>query len=130
MIAEFLDGAEGSDVAVAMVERDVLLTRYPESKRTWLKFRGGWWSGANMFRLRGRRVLLLDHNAEPVFHFRQQASDRHRIQFGQVAEQPRFRSEGRSLLRVEAQHIGDQRLEFAIERGFACCAIDVRNGGH
>ncbi len=61
MIAEFLAGAEESDVAVAMVERDVLLARYPESKRTWLKFRGGWWSGANLFRLRGRRVLpLLD----------------------------------------------------------------------
>ncbi|HET6524255.1 nucleotidyltransferase family protein [Sphingopyxis sp.] len=61
MIAEFLGGAPDSDVAVAMVERDVLLARYPESRRTWLKFRGGWWSGANMFRLRGRRVLpLLD----------------------------------------------------------------------
>ena len=61
MIAEFVAGAEGSDVAVAMVEKHVLLARYPESKRTWLKFRGGWWSGANMFRLRGRRVLpLLD----------------------------------------------------------------------
>jgi len=61
MIAEFLVGAEDSDVAVAMVEHDVLLARYPESKRTWLKFRGGWWSGANLFRLRGRRVLpLLD----------------------------------------------------------------------
>jgi molybdopterin-guanine dinucleotide biosynthesis protein A len=61
MIAEFLRGAEESDVAVAMVEREVLLARYPQSKRTWLKFRGGWWSGANMFRLRGRRVLpLLD----------------------------------------------------------------------
>lgn len=61
MIAEFLAGAEESDVAVAMVEKNVLLSRYPESKRTWLKFRGGWWSGANMFRLRGRRVLpLLD----------------------------------------------------------------------
>lgn len=61
MISEFLGGAEGSDVAVAMVERDVLLARYPQSKRTWLKFRGGWWSGANLFRLRGRRVLpLLD----------------------------------------------------------------------
>ena len=44
-----------------MVERAVLLARYPESRRTWLKFRGGWWSGANMFYLRGRRVLpLLD----------------------------------------------------------------------
>ena len=61
MIAEFLAGAADSDVAVAMVERNVLLARYPESKRTWLKFRGGWWSGANLFRLRGRRVLpLLD----------------------------------------------------------------------
>ncbi|WP_067107135.1 nucleotidyltransferase family protein [Sphingopyxis granuli] len=61
MIAAFLTGAEDSDVAVAMVERGVLLARYPESKRTWLKFRGGWWSGANLFRLRGRRVLpLLD----------------------------------------------------------------------
>ena len=61
MIAEFLHGAADSDVAVAMVERDVLLARYPGSQRTWLKFRGGWWSGANLFRLRGRRVLpLLD----------------------------------------------------------------------
>ncbi len=61
MIAEFLRGAEDSDVAVAMVERGTLFARYPQSKRTWLKFRGGWWSGANMFRLRGRRVLpLLD----------------------------------------------------------------------
>ena len=59
MIAEFLSGAEASDVAVAMVEKGILLARYPESKRTWLKFRGGWWSGANMFRLRGRRVLPL-----------------------------------------------------------------------
>lgn len=61
MIAEFLDGAEDSDVAAAMVERAVLLARYPESRRTWLKFRGGWWSGANLFRLRGMRARpLLD----------------------------------------------------------------------
>ena len=61
MVAEFLAGAEEADVAVAMVERATLLARYPESKRTWLKFRSGWWSGANMFHLRGRRVLpLLD----------------------------------------------------------------------
>ena len=61
MVAEFLTGAADSDVAVAMVERGTLLAHYPQSKRTWLKFRGGWWSGANMFRLRGRRVLpLLD----------------------------------------------------------------------
>ena len=61
MVGDFLAGAADSDVAVAMVERAVLLARYPGSQRTWLKFRGGWWSGANMFYLRGRRVLpLLD----------------------------------------------------------------------
>lgn len=61
MIAEFLDASRGSDVAVAMVSRDNLLARYPQSRRTWLKFRGGWWSGANLFRFGGRQVLpLLD----------------------------------------------------------------------
>lgn len=61
MVADFLAGADGSDVAVAMVERHVLHSRYPQSRRTWLKFRGGWWSGANLFRMNGRRVLpLLD----------------------------------------------------------------------
>lgn len=62
MVAEFLDGAVGSDVSVAMVERDVLLARYPESRRTWLKFRGGWWSGANLFWMRGQR-------AQPLLQF-------------------------------------------------------------
>jgi GTP:adenosylcobinamide-phosphate guanylyltransferase len=61
MIAEFLDGSSGSDVAVAMVARANLLTHFPGSHRTWLKFRGGWWSGANLFRFGGRQVLpLLD----------------------------------------------------------------------
>jgi hypothetical protein len=32
-----------------MVERATLLARYPSSRRTWLKFRDGWWSGANLF---------------------------------------------------------------------------------
>lgn len=49
MIDDFLAQAVGADIAVAMVERRVLLARYPQSKRTWLKFRDGWWSGANLF---------------------------------------------------------------------------------
>jgi GTP:adenosylcobinamide-phosphate guanylyltransferase len=49
MIDAFLEGASGADIAVAMVERGVLLPAYPQSKRTWLKFRKGWWSGANLF---------------------------------------------------------------------------------
>lgn len=51
MIADFIAKAEGADVAVGLVERRNLLKRLPESKRTWLKFRGGAWSGANLFAL-------------------------------------------------------------------------------
>lgn len=61
MIDSFLAGATEADLAVAMVERRVLLARYPNSRRTWLKFRGGWWSGANLFWFGNDRVMpLLD----------------------------------------------------------------------
>lgn len=59
MIDSFLGGLGNADLAVAMVERRVLLSRYPESRRTWLKFRGGWWSGANLFWLAGGKVKAL-----------------------------------------------------------------------
>jgi hypothetical protein len=49
MIAEFIAKAEGADVAVGVVERRSLLARLPQTKRTWLAFRGGAYSGANLF---------------------------------------------------------------------------------
>jgi GTP:adenosylcobinamide-phosphate guanylyltransferase len=49
MIAEFIAKAEGADVAVGVVERQSLLARLPQTKRTWLAFRGGAYSGANLF---------------------------------------------------------------------------------
>lgn len=48
-IAEFLAGAAGADVAVGMVERAIVEARFPQTKRTWLRFRRGDWSGANLF---------------------------------------------------------------------------------
>jgi GTP:adenosylcobinamide-phosphate guanylyltransferase len=48
-IAEFLRGAEGADVAVGVVERGVVERRFPQTKRTWLRFRRGDWTGANLF---------------------------------------------------------------------------------
>ncbi len=59
MIRHFLSAAQAAraDVAVAMVERQVLLAIYPGNQRTWLKFTDGWWSGANMFGLFSDRVL-------------------------------------------------------------------------
>jgi CTP:molybdopterin cytidylyltransferase MocA len=42
-------GSRGADIAAGLVERRVLLAAYPESRRTWLKFRGAAYSGANLF---------------------------------------------------------------------------------
>jgi len=55
-VEAFLDGARDCDLAFAMVERATLLTRYPENRRTWLHFRGGAYTGANLFALHGGRV--------------------------------------------------------------------------
>lgn len=58
MIDHFVANAQGHDIAVAMVESKVLLAHYPESQRTWLKFKGGKWSGANMFWLGDHDKIL------------------------------------------------------------------------
>jgi CTP:molybdopterin cytidylyltransferase MocA len=52
MVATFLRGVEGADVAVGMVGRRTMLAAYPQTKRTWLAFRGEAYSGANLFALR------------------------------------------------------------------------------
>ena len=49
MIIHFLEQSDGSDVAVAVVERVVVQQSYPSSKRTWIKLKGGQYSGANLF---------------------------------------------------------------------------------
>jgi CTP:molybdopterin cytidylyltransferase MocA len=51
MIDAFLTGAADHDLAVGMVEREVVRAAYPDNKRTWLKFSDGAWSGANLFAL-------------------------------------------------------------------------------
>lgn len=56
MVSDFLHGAQGADLSIAMVERTKLLAQYPDSKRTWLKFADGHWSGANLFALAHPRV--------------------------------------------------------------------------
>ena len=56
IIADFLAKSEGVDVAIGLVSREALLRRLPQTKRTWLKFRGGAYSGANLFLLRGPQV--------------------------------------------------------------------------
>lgn len=49
MVADFCAKADGADLAIGLVERTKLMSRLPATKRTWLHFRGGAYSGANMF---------------------------------------------------------------------------------
>jgi GTP:adenosylcobinamide-phosphate guanylyltransferase len=55
-IDEFITAADGADIAIGMVERTNLLRRLPQTQRTWLKFRGGAFTGANLFALRSPKV--------------------------------------------------------------------------
>ena len=55
-VDEFCRGATDADLAVGVVERRVLIQRFPNAERTWLKFRGGAYTGANLFALRSPKV--------------------------------------------------------------------------
>jgi GTP:adenosylcobinamide-phosphate guanylyltransferase len=52
-VTEFIAGAGTSDVSVAMVERGNLEAAVGPNRRTWLAFRGGAYTGANLFALTG-----------------------------------------------------------------------------
>ncbi|HEU4705166.1 MAG TPA: 4-diphosphocytidyl-2C-methyl-D-erythritol synthase, partial [Sphingomicrobium sp.] len=56
MIEDFCARSGGADIAVAVVERRALLERLPATRRTWIAFRGGAFSGANLFLLASPRV--------------------------------------------------------------------------
>jgi GTP:adenosylcobinamide-phosphate guanylyltransferase len=56
MITEFLSNASG-DLSVAMVERTVMRTKFAHARRTWMKFKGGAYSGANLFAFRSDKVV-------------------------------------------------------------------------
>jgi GTP:adenosylcobinamide-phosphate guanylyltransferase len=51
MVEAFIAGSGDTDAAFAVVERGVIEKAYPETKRTWMKFGGGQFSGANLFAL-------------------------------------------------------------------------------
>ena len=57
IVEGFLAEAGGADVAFAMVERRTVEAAWPETKRTWLKARGGQYSGANLFALADARAM-------------------------------------------------------------------------
>jgi GTP:adenosylcobinamide-phosphate guanylyltransferase len=61
MIEAMLAGIGDADVAVGVVGQRTLLAAYPDNRRTWLRFRGEAWTGANLFALRtqnARKALM------------------------------------------------------------------------
>ncbi|QIL01763.1 NTP transferase domain-containing protein [Sphingomonas sinipercae] len=56
MIYDLVTGAAGADVAIGLVGEAALMRRLPDTKRTWIRFRDGGYSGANLFLLRGPQV--------------------------------------------------------------------------
>ena len=57
MIETFLEECGDADVGAAAVERQTLLAHYPQSRRTWLHFADGAYSGANLFAFRSEAVV-------------------------------------------------------------------------
>lgn len=57
MVADFTARAAGADLAIGAVEQRALMARLPDTKRTWIAFRGGAYSGANLFAFGSRDAL-------------------------------------------------------------------------
>jgi GTP:adenosylcobinamide-phosphate guanylyltransferase len=55
-VDEFAKASQRADVAIGVVEQANLLKRLPGTERTWLKFRGGAYTGANLFALKSPAV--------------------------------------------------------------------------
>lgn len=55
MIDIFLDSAN-AQLSIGMVERQVMLSQFPDVQRTWLRFADGAWSGTNLFAMRTENI--------------------------------------------------------------------------
>ena len=56
MVNEFCEASGSADVAIGVVRQESLLRRLPGAERTWLKFRRGAYTGANLFALASPKV--------------------------------------------------------------------------
>ena len=57
IVDEFCRESEAADIGIGVVERANLMKRLPETHRTWIKLRGGAYTGANLFALRSPSVV-------------------------------------------------------------------------
>jgi GTP:adenosylcobinamide-phosphate guanylyltransferase len=56
MVGEMVRGSHGADIGIGVVDKASLLSRLPSTRRTWLNFRRGSYTGANLFTLSSPRV--------------------------------------------------------------------------
>jgi GTP:adenosylcobinamide-phosphate guanylyltransferase len=56
IVDEFARSGAGADIAIGVVEKGKLVARLPQTRRTWLKFRRGAYTGANLFALKSAKV--------------------------------------------------------------------------
>lgn len=66
MIDDFCGRAADADIAIAVVERKGLLKRLPATRRTWIRFKGGAYSGANLFMLKSAKATPAIENWRSV----------------------------------------------------------------
>ena len=67
MVETFLAGTTDADASVALVERKIVEAVHPSTRRTWLRFRDGAYSGANLFALQteaSRKALAIWSSVE------------------------------------------------------------------
>ena len=57
MLDQFCREAEGADLAIGVVTRSALQKRLPQSRRTWIGFRHGKYTGANLFAFGSPKAL-------------------------------------------------------------------------
>ncbi len=58
MIESFCRRSLRSDISIALVEQRRVLRRFPTARRTWIHFRGGAYTGANLFQLRTAKSIV------------------------------------------------------------------------
>lgn len=123
-VSAFLAGAEGADGAFAVVDRWTVEGAYPETKRTWIKFADGHYSGANLFAFRTARSRSVTDFWAGVEHQRKRPL-KLLARFG-----PEFflRTITRTISMREAAALAGRRIGLdlrAVPLPFAEAAIDV-----
>lgn len=57
IVGHFLKHSGGADAAVGMVSRSTMLEAYPHTTRSWMKFKGEAYTGANLFALNTKATI-------------------------------------------------------------------------